>query len=172
MNTKNIPRALGALAGIALAAAFVATARPSAEVPSLPATASFTVPLSGELAVTPAFPRPVLVADGLRPGGPRSSETFSLGNQTSATLGIDFRAEAVATGLDGLLQVRLSSAGAILADSTLQGLRSGSATPLELAPGNSAEVRVETWIPASIDSGYESRSAEVSLIPRLAEVRR
>lgn len=167
-----IPRALGALAGIALAGAFVATARPSGDVPSLPASASFTVPLSGELAVSPAFPRPVLSADELRPGSPRSSATFSLGNQTSATLGIDFRAAAVATGLDGLLRVRLSSGDTVLADTTLQGLRSGSAIPLEVDAGSVAEVRVETWIPASIDSGFESRVAEVSLVPVFAEVRR
>jgi hypothetical protein len=172
MNKTIIPRALGALAGIALAGAFVATARPSAEVPSLPASASFTVPLSGELEVSPAFPRPVLTATGLRPGTPSSSATFSLANQTSATLGIDFRAKAAATGLDGLLRVRLSSGATVLADTTLQGLRSGSDAALELRSGTVAQVRIETWIPASIDSGYESRSAEVSLIPVLAEIRR
>jgi hypothetical protein len=114
----------------------------------------------------------VLEADGLRPGSPRRAGTFSLRNQTSETLAIEFRAEAAATGLDGLVRVRLSSADATLAATTLQGLRAGSEIPLELASGSAAEVRVEAWIPASIDSGYESRTAAVALIPVSTEVGR
>jgi hypothetical protein len=168
---RAIPRALGALAGIALAAGLVATARPSDEVPSLPASARFTVPLSGELAVDPAFPRPVLEAAGLRPDGPHAAASFDLRNQTGKTLGVAFRAKSGASGLDGLLRVRLRSAGKTIADATLQGLRAGSDVPVELASGAGAEIRVEAWIPVSVDSGYESRSANVSLVPVISEER-
>ena len=170
MNHKLIPRALGALAGAALAIGVVATARPSDEVPSLPASVNFTVPLTGELEVEPAFPRPVLKAD-MRPGERHATATFGVRNQTGETLSVGFRAKAGASHLDGLLRVRLRSSETTIADTTLQGLRDGSDVPVALLSGAKAKIRIEAWIPTSVDSGYESRSAKVSLIPVLAEER-
>ena len=55
-------RVAGALLGAGVALALLIAARPSASFARLPASAGFTIPVSGELAVTPAPGRPFLRA--------------------------------------------------------------------------------------------------------------
>jgi len=172
MNLKLIPRALGALAGIALAGSLVASARPSSEVPSLPATVSVSVPLSGELEPDPVAPVPVLDSAPIQPEAPRASTHFDLRNQTGEELAVGFKAESTSTSLDGLLRIRLSSGGAVVADDTLQAFRAGSEPALTLKPGESAELDLEAWIPAEVETGYESNRAQISLVPRISKVQR
>ncbi|MDX6587480.1 MAG: hypothetical protein QOI31_1953 [Solirubrobacterales bacterium] len=172
MNLKNTSRALGAFAGIALAGSMVASARPSSEVQSLPARVSVSVPFSGELEPEPAAPHPVLNSVSLEPGASRALTNFDLRNQTGEKLAIGFKADGADSAMDGLLRIRLSSAGAVLADTTLQGLRAGSEPGLALHPGESAEIDVSVWIPAEIETGYESRRADLSLVPEITKAHR
>jgi hypothetical protein len=168
MTLKNISRAIGALLGIALAGSLVAIARPSSEVPTIPATVSFEVPLSGELEVDPVAPRPVLDSASLQPESPRGSTSFDVRNQTADRLSVGFKAESAGTSLDSLLRIRLSFGGAVIADTTLQGLRAGSESTVSLDSGQSAAIRLEAWIPPSVETGYESQRANISLVPELS----
>jgi hypothetical protein len=161
----RLVRAAGVLLGAGLAIFLLVGARPSADFTSLPARASVAVGLTGELGVTPAPPKPVLPPRSIVPGAARSTADAVVRNQTGQTLAVGFRAEAQARDLDGLLRVRLSADGQTLADTTLQGLRGGTQTPLALAPGQARSVRIELWIPAEITDGYQGRSAAITLVP-------
>jgi hypothetical protein len=162
---------VGCALGLGLALMIVLVARPSANVAGLSATVRFTVPLSGELAVTPPAPLPVLVADRLRPGSPRATGRFEVQNQTGKTIGLGFRARPSSTALNGLVRVRLSAAGRLLADTTLQGaLRTDGA--LRLPPGGTRQIELQAWMPLNVGDGYEGRQVDVSLLPVIARSRR
>ncbi len=166
MSATRVARVAGVLLGAGVALALLTAARPSANFARLPASASFTVPLTGELAVTPAPPRPLLVARALMPGGPPAVASFTVRNQTGKTLAVAFRAHATARDLDGLLRIRLRAGDAMLADTTLQGLRQGSASAVRLRSGAALAVSVQAWIPDGTN-GYEGRDVAVELTPTL-----
>jgi hypothetical protein len=138
-------------------------ARPSANASGSTAGVSFTVPLSGEVRVTPPAPRPVLVAGRLKASGPRASGRFEVQNQTGRTLGLRFRAIRSSSGLDRFLRVRLSASGRLLANTTLGDLRHAS-RPLRLPPGVNRMIGVRAWIPANVSDGYEGQQVDVSLV--------
>jgi hypothetical protein len=160
-------RTIGLAIGIAIAAAFLLASRPDAQAPDAPAGIRLTVPLSGELEVTPS--RPVLSSGELTAGGPAAAGSFRVRNQTGEALTVGFRAESGSTALDGLLRVRLSSSGAQLADTTLQGLRSGTPAGLRLLPGDEADVQVQAWIPPEVTEGYQARHVTSLLTPTIAD---
>jgi uncharacterized protein (DUF58 family) len=167
--SSHLIRAAGLLLGAGLAVALLVAARPAAELTAAPASAGITVPTTGELEVTPAAPKRALAAESIRPGDGGQQGSFSIRNQTGTELAVSFAADGGSTELDGLLRLRLT-AGEALADTTLQGLRKGTATPLTLPSGAQREVRVRAWIPASISSGYAGRRAEFELMPKVTEV--
>jgi hypothetical protein len=161
----RLVHAAGVLAGAGLAILLLAAGRPSADYTSLPARASVTVGLTGELGVTPALPKPVLASRGIVPGAAPATADAAVRNQTGRGLTVAFRGDAPARDLDGLLRVRLSADGQTLADTTLQGLRDGTRAPLRLDAGAQRTLRVELWIPESITAGYQGRTAAITLTP-------
>jgi len=158
-------RIAGALLGAGVALALLLATRPSASFARLPASVGFTIPATGELAVTPAPGRPFLLARALTPDGPPARARFTLRNQTGETLAVGFRADAGARQLDGLLRIRLRAGDTTLANTTLQGLRNGSATVL-LRSGAARSISLEAWIPDATND-YEGRHADVALTPTL-----
>jgi hypothetical protein len=166
---RNAARMAGALVGVGLALALLFFSRPGAAGSPLPAAVRVTVAPMGELEVTPAPPRPVFVADALRPGGPSATGGFLVRNQTGANLAVALAASANSTALDGLLRLRVEAAGRVLADTTLQGLRA-RALHLRLASGEGARLRLRAWLPEDILSGYEGRLVEVSLSPEVRQL--
>ena len=124
-----------------------------------------TVPATGEIAVTPAPGRPFLAARALTPDGPPASARFEVRNQTGETLAVGFRADAGARQLDGLLRIRLRAGDTTLANTTLQGLRNGSAT-VRLRSGAARSITLDAWIPDGTND-YEGRHADVALTPTL-----
>lgn len=166
ISLPGAARIAGVLLGAGVALSLLLAARPAANFARLPASASFAVAVTGELEVTPAPPRPFLLARALSPGGPPAVASFTVRNQTGATLAVGFQAHALARDLDGLLRIRLRAAGKTLADTTLQGLRSGSASTLRLRSGGALGVRVEAWIPDGTND-YEGRDVEIELAPTL-----
>jgi hypothetical protein len=161
---NNIARTAGALLGLGLALAFLVTARPGANASPLPAAIRVAMAPTGELAVTPAFPRPVLSADALLPGRRPAHSSFLLRNQTSSPLAIGLRATASSTALDGSLRLKLTAGGKPLADTTLQGMKQGI-PGLDLSSGEQSRLRLTAWIPSDVLSGYEGRRVNVSLVP-------
>jgi hypothetical protein len=159
-------RVAGVLVGAGAAVALLIGAKPSASFARLPASAGFTIPVSGELAVTPAPGRPFLVARALTPEGARATASFTLRNQTGSTLMVGLRTRAASHELDGLLRIRLRAGDTTLADTTLQGLRHGSAATLRLRSGAARSVALEAWIPDGTND-YEGRHVDVELTPTL-----
>ena len=158
-------RVAGALLGAGVALALLLAARPSASFARLPASVGFTIPATGELAVTPAAGRPFLLARALTPDGPPARARFEVRNQTGETLAVGFRAGAGARQLDGLLRIRLRAGGKTLANTTLQGLRHGSAT-VRLRSGAARSITLDAWIPEATND-YEGRHADIELTPTL-----
>ena len=165
MSLNTAARLAGALLGAGVALALLLSARPSASFARLPASVGFTVPATGELAVTPAPGRPLLLARALTPDGPPASARFAVRNQTGETLAVGFRAAAGARQLDGLLRIRLRAGDRTLANTTLQGLRNGSAT-VRLRSGAARSITLDAWIPDGTND-YEGRHADVELTPTL-----
>jgi hypothetical protein len=166
MSLNAAARVAGALVGAGVALALLIAARPSASFARLPASASFTIPASGELAVTPPAGRPLLVARALTPGGASATASFTVRNQTGSMLELRFRARAGAHELDGLLHIRLRAGDRTLASTTLQGLRHGSSAGVRLRPGAARSISLEAWIPDATDE-YEGRDVDVELTPTL-----
>ena len=159
-------RVAGALLGAGTALALLIAARPAASFARLPASASFTIPVSGELAVTPPAGRPLLIARALTPGGAAATASFSVRNQTSGTLEVGLRARADDHELDGLLRIRIRVGDRTLANTTLQGLRHGGRADLRLRSGAARSISLEAWIPDATDD-YGGREVDVELTPML-----
>jgi hypothetical protein len=124
---------------------------------------------AGELEVSRPAPRPLLVANSLRPGGRRAATDFRVRNQTGVALALRLRAEPDSTALDGLLRLRLLEGHRVLADSTLEGLGLHPAV-FDLRSGEARYLRLEAWIPRDVLSGYEGRLVHVTLVPRTVPV--
>jgi hypothetical protein len=161
---RNLARGAGVLLGVGLAVFLLLTSRPGAAGSPLPATIRVAVAPTGELEISPAPPRPALLAPSLRPGGERAAGGFGLRNQTGSDLAITLKAEANSTALNGLLRVRVRIGGSLAADTTLQGLRRRPIR-LRLDSGQGNYLRLEAWLPKDILSGYEGRLVTVSLVP-------
>jgi hypothetical protein len=165
----KVVRAAGAILGLGLALVLLTTSRPGAAGSPLPAAIRVSIAPRGELEVTPAPPRPLLVARSLVPGRRVAGSEFAVRNQTGNDLEIVLRAGADSSALDGLLRVRLGAAGKTLADTTLQGMRQRPVS-LRLASGVRVELRIQAWIPSDVLSGYEGRMVHVSLVPEVRTI--
>jgi hypothetical protein len=160
-------RVTGAILGVSLAVALLVIVRPGAAGSPLPAALRVTMAPAGELEVSPAPPRPLLVAGSLRPGGRRAVAAFRVRDQTGASLALRLRADPDSTTLDGLLRLRLLDGRRVLADTTLEGLALRPAA-LDLRSGEGRELRLEAWLPRDILSGYAGQLVRVALVPRVA----
>jgi hypothetical protein len=161
----RITRVVAATIGAALVVALLVHARPAGGHGGvLPARLSFLAEPDGAVEVVPTAPKALLVSGPLRPGG-HAAGKLQVRNQTGTKLAVGFRAEPSSTALDGLVEVRISSGGRVLADSTLQALRQGTPGRLRLASGAGATVKVRATLPAEIDTGYEGQSVSVKLVP-------
>jgi hypothetical protein len=168
IKPSHATRVIGLLVGAGAAVVLLVATRPAAELTAAPASVRISVPTTGELEASPTAPKPALESRAIRPGQGAQTASFSVRNQTGTELAVTFAADGGSTELDGLLRVRLS-AGDVLADTTLQGLRKGTADQLILPSGAERRVRIRAWIPGSISSGYEGRRAEFELTPEVTE---
>lgn len=161
----KLARALGLALGLGLVVATIFVAAPAGGHGGvLPASVQFEAGQDGAIAVSPTMPDPVLRAPSMRPGS-HSSGSLEVSNQTGVAIAVGLRAEPSSTALDGLLAVRIESAGEVLFENTLQVLREGSEGSVELAPGESRKLSVSAWIPAEVETGYEGASVDVTLLP-------
>lgn len=159
----RITRVLAAALGVGIVVAVVLMAGPAGGHGGvLPASLRFTVDQDGAVAITPAAPKALLEDAHLRPGRHAEGELV-LRNQTGARLAVALRATPSSTALDGITRVRIETGAETIFDSTLGALREGTDAPLRLGPGAAAEVRVEAWIPAAEETGYEGRRVDVGL---------
>lgn len=157
-------RIVAAAIGACLVVALIAVSRPEGgQGGVMPASLRVTALQDGAVAATPAAPKAFLKAS-LRPGGDARGHIV-LHNQTGKPLAVGLRAQPSSTALDGIVSVRLSAGGQVLADTTLQALRQGSDDKVRLAPGEAARVNATVTIAADVESGYEGRNVAVELVP-------
>jgi hypothetical protein len=150
-------RWLALIAGVAMVAAVVVTARVPRGTGVASADVVFIAAPTGELGVSPvgAF----LTGTGLVP----SSETrghLSVTNQTGKRLSVLVRAMPESRDLDDVLRVEIASGGARLFDGTLGDLRRGAAVAVD--PGTTAPLDFHAWIPESRQAGYQGRVVSVT----------
>jgi hypothetical protein len=129
-------RVVGLALGIGLVVAAILAVRPAGGHGGvLPASLRFAAGQDGAVAVTPAAPEPLLVGKRMRPGS-HVYGRLRLTNQTGERLAVGLLAHPSSTALDGLAHVRIATwGGRVLADTTLQALREGSAGTVPLRAG-------------------------------------
>lgn len=159
-----LARASGLGVGVGVAVALLISAQPGGAVPDLPASVTFSLAPPGTLAATPAPPARLLDANRLEPGGHTYTAVVRLRNQSGTTLRVGVRTKPDLRSLDGIVRIRVASDGRVLADSTLQGLRRGSAVTVPIRSGAVRLLRVQTWIPGEVTDGYQGRIVRVSLV--------
>ncbi len=132
----------------------------------------FLANLTGELDVEPTGV--FLRRSGMEAGTRRSSArgAFRIRNQTPVGLDVRVRARSLSDGLSHLLQVRIVVAGRQLFRGPLGRLRRASRDAVRLAPGESARVRVNAWLPQSARARYAEERADVTVELPARPVRR
>jgi hypothetical protein len=161
----RLTRIAAAAVGFALVGVLIVTARPAGGHGGvLPASLRFAASQDGAVAIAPAAPKPMLLSGPLRPGSHAEGRMW-LRNQTGVSLAVGLRAKPSSSALDGIARVRITAGGEVIADTTLQALRQGTAGRVRLAAGAAALVRVRAWIPAEIETGYEGADVSVALSP-------
>jgi hypothetical protein len=146
ISSMRKARLAGLLVGVAAAATLVLASRPASGGEAVGADVGFYANQTGELAVSPAGPAKFIDATALRPGQSVSGD-FRVTNQTGIREAIHLLALPSANELDGALQVRLTSGGAVLAEGTLGSLAKATGKPLSLGPGQSAIVSATATLP-------------------------
>ena len=137
------PRTAGLLAGLALAAGFVLTARPAAG-PPVGLDVTIAAVNSGEVMVEPLGT--VVSARALRPGGAASGRLV-LRNQTPFKRALRPTVDGV-RDLDRDLRITVTSSGNELYRGTLGGLRSRRRGLLVVPGGGAATLDLRVTVPA------------------------
>jgi hypothetical protein len=163
-RAKIFARLSGAAAGLALAGGLIISGLlPASEAGLGGARLAVLANPTGELAVVPSGR--FLSTAGLEPGpasaGVRAATTVT--NQTATVLGVRVRAIGAAGALGDLVRFELTAGGQALARGPLQRLRDWSAESFRLHPGESEQLGLRAWLPASTKHGYEARSARMTL---------
>ena len=142
------------MAGVAIAAALLLASRPAAGGETVGAEVNFYAAPSGEIAVSPAGPKPFLTERALRPGE-AAGGAVELANQTGQRLSLRPRALPSSDALDELLDVQLLAGDRVLASGPLGSLREAGGRALLLDPGE----RATLWVSASLDEGASDAAA-------------
>ncbi len=163
MTAKNSGsiRFTGFLLGCALAVGLVLAGRTPEGQAGSGARLTISTKPTTELGVSPAGE--LLSKRNLKPGGREARATTGLANFTARPFSVRLRLASSRRELDRILVIELGTAGERVFRGRLGELRSWSARPLRLAPRQKRRVEVRAWIPASVRSGYQGRSAEVEL---------
>jgi hypothetical protein len=151
-------RLAGTLVGVAAAAALLLASRPASGGTAVGADVSVYANQTGELAVSPPGPKPLIDARALRPGDIASGH-FRVANQTGVRERIRLEATPSAHSLDGALTVRLSSQGRTLGGGLIGSFE--ATRGLVLDPGRSADVRARVSLPD--DAGPDVAAALVQV---------
>ncbi len=118
---------------------------------------------SGEIAVTPTGPfvSGIHMEPGAQDSG--STGTIKVRNQTGRTLQVHLRGLPSTVDLDALLWVQIDAGERELFRGPVGGLRAWTLESFSLRPGQRQTVSVQTWLPSSVQTGYEGRIATVDL---------
>jgi hypothetical protein len=150
-------RWLAVVAGVAMVAAVVVTARVPRGTGLASADVVFIAAPTGELGVSPvgAF----LTGTGLVPAS-ESHGHLSVTNQTGKRLAVLVRALPESRDLDDVLQVEIASEGTRVFEGTLGDLRRGA--DVAVGPGVTAPLDFRAWLPETLRGGYQGRVVSVS----------
>lgn len=157
----SIPKALGLLAGLALAIALLASWRVAAPGGVAGAEVAFTTMPPGELTVAGAGS--LIRSRGLRPGGRPVTGRAKLRNIAGKRLAVRARLAPSNPDLDRLLRVELRAGDIDLAAGTLGELRRWSPRALRLDPGASSALSAKAWIPRGDGRGAAGRLVDVTV---------
>jgi hypothetical protein len=156
------------LVGVAAAAALLLASRPASGGTAVGADVSVYANQTGELAVSPPGPKPLLEAPALRPGDSASGH-FRVANQTGVRERIRLEATPSAHSLDRTLTVRLSSEGRALGRGLLGSYE--STRRLVLDPGQAADVTAHVSLPQDAGPDVAAALVQVAITFRLEPAR-
>lgn len=157
LNIDERLRWLALVAGVAMVASVVMTARVPRGTGTASADVVFIASPTGELGVSPvgAF----LTGTGLLPAS-ESQGRLSVTNQTGKRLSVLVRALPESRDLDDVLRVEIGSGGTRVFAGTLGDLRRGAGVTVD--PGVTAPLDFRAWLPETLRSGYQGRVVSVS----------
>jgi hypothetical protein len=152
-RSESVARWVGLAVGLAIALSAIVAWRIPGGTGVLGADITLAVNPTGELGVSPTGS--FLQASHLQPGLPPKQGTFDIRNQTGRTLSVRVRVTPSDPGLDDVAWVEVAVDGGSIYRGTLGGLRSWSASVVTLPSGDQQTVSFQTWLPASVDRGYQ-----------------
>jgi len=152
---------LGLLTGFCVIAAWLAIAGRPADAPMPAAELSLGAAANGELAVEP-LGRPVIPETDLRAGDRPTTGVVSVRNQTPRRLDVRVRAAGAGSELDRAAWIRVDGADATLLRTRLGDARRWSRGTIRLAPGESAALEAELWIPGEAE-GWQAARGDATL---------
>lgn len=158
--SETMARAVGIVAGAALAAALVVAFRVPPGTGAPGADVVVAAAPTGELAVSPAGN--VLAKAGLRPGEVVRG-TLEVTNQTGSRVAVRVRGAGEARDLDRLLLVRIEAGGINIFAGHLDALRRGT-RPFPLASGARETLTVSVSLPRGSGVRSAARIASVALM--------
>jgi hypothetical protein len=157
-TSMHLLRLTGLLVGAGLAVAVLLAGRMPASQAEAPARLSMASQPIEPVAVSPAGPD-FLEAGRLRPGGGLARGRLTLTNLTSRPLHVRMRVSSAQRDLDRVVQLRVRAATRELFEGPLSELRTWSRERVRLPAGKPRKLEFEVWVPISVKSGYEGRSA-------------
>jgi hypothetical protein len=169
-RAKIAARLTGTAVGLAVAAGFTASGLMPEDRASTGARLTMLAQSTGELLVEPR--NRFLSASNLEPRGSRGGVrgAITVTNQTGSTLAARTRVVSAANDLDDLLHVEVSAGPTPIFEGYLGQLRDWTEQSFRLRSGERMEVEVRAWIRSSVTSGYQARSADLTLVFRTRAV--
>jgi hypothetical protein len=161
-NTIKLLRFTGFAAGAVLAFGLVLSGRMPPSQAEAPARLSISSKPTPELGVAPAGAR-FLDTRRLLPGRRPASGTLTLSNYTGRPLAVRLRATSPQRDLDPVVRIAVQVGRRQVFNGPLATLRSWSRLAVRLRARQRRQVQFRAWVPMSVKTGYEARSAEVEL---------
>lgn len=167
-------RALGLVLGLAIALMAVRSWAIPAGRGELGTDLIVATAPTGELAVS--VTGPFLTGTGMHPGTEANGPSGRIGvyNRTAAVLDIRIQARPSRPDLNHLLWMEVDAGSDRVYRGPLAGLVDGSPGSFRLAPTEDVTLSIRTWLPMSVETGYQGRVVTVDLtfVPTPVEVSR
>ena len=161
-NTNHLLRFTGFAGGAVLAVGLVLSGRMPESRAEAPARLSITARPTSELGVAPAGVE-FLATRRLLPGGRPARGRVAVSNFTGRRQSLRLRVSSAQRELDSVVRIDVRAGGPQVFEGRLAELRSWTRGSLEFRPRGRRKVEFRAWVPISVKSGYQGRSADLEL---------
>jgi hypothetical protein len=161
-NTSHLLRFTGFVIGAVLAIGLVLSGRMPQSQAEAPARLAMASQPTTTLGVSPAG-SDFFASRSLAPGARPAQGSLEVSNYTGRRAAFRLRVRSPQRDLDSLVRVAVIVGGSRVYEGKLGELRSWTSRAVKLLRGQTRNVEFRAWVPMSVKTGYEARSAEVEL---------